>query len=82
MQKMDRKQELQIGSNLDQLQSELEQLKEETPELVQMREVILVYKSCCGCGCKDLKLRRIVPADSDLVNGDRAYDLEDADEFI
>ena len=35
------------------------------------RKVILVSQSCCGCGCSDIELERVVDNDSPLKSGDR-----------
>lgn len=43
------------------------------------RDVTLVYTSCCGCGCYDIQIRRTVPYDSDLHDGDTVYSLEPED---
>jgi len=35
------------------------------------RVVTLVMEDCCGCGCWDVKVERVVNADSPLKDGDR-----------
>jgi len=37
------------------------------------RTVKLIFKSCCGCGCSDVEIERLVPFDSPLENGDRIH---------
>jgi len=34
------------------------------------RRIRLYFRSCCGCGCYDVQLERIVPFDSPLQDGD------------
>lgn len=46
------------------------------------REVILKYKECCGCGCSDIKVKRTVPYDSPLKNGDRIEKFEANDKQV
>lgn len=45
------------------------------------RTVNLVYKSCCGCGCYDTNITRVVPFDSPLQNGDRVETMLPTDEY-
>jgi hypothetical protein len=46
------------------------------------REVILKYKSCCGCGCSDVDVQRTVPYDSPLQSGDRIDNVERNDKML
>lgn len=46
------------------------------------RTVILKYKDCCGCGCYWQKIKRVVPFDSPLKNGDKVEQFESDDEVI
>ncbi len=46
------------------------------------RKVILVYSSCCGCGCSDVDVARTVPFDSPLKSGDRIFDTIKGDEIL
>jgi hypothetical protein len=57
---------------------------EEAPEIPATRTVKLVYEYCCGCGCWDLKIKRIVPFDSKLKDGDRIKqaDVKSSDKEI
>lgn len=43
------------------------------------REVKLRYKSCCGCGCSEVEIMRVVPFNSELQNGDKAEEILDGD---
>jgi hypothetical protein len=65
-------------ADLEELKGEFEQVKK-TP---LTRWVKLVYKSCCGCGCNDLTIKRKVPYDSSLKDGDRASILEKNDQSL
>ena len=60
--------------------SELEAIQK-TPA---KRIVILNSKSCCGCGCSDIKVKRVVTYDSPLNDGDyvRESQLKGDDEII
>ena len=60
------------------LSSEFEALK----KIEVARTVTLRYKSCCGCGCNEYDVQRIVDQDSSLQNGDRISDLLDTDEIF
>lgn len=64
-------------SELDKLESKFKEVKKKT-----IRKVILKFSTCCGCGCMDVDVERMVPDDSNLQNGDRIHDLEDTDEII
>lgn len=66
------------SSSFDQIKADFENIQA-TP---LTRTVILKYKSCCGCGCSTVDLRREVPHDSHLQNGDYADDVEDNDEIL
>lgn len=46
------------------------------------RKVILVTESCCGCGCSDVRIKRVVPYDSPLKDGDRVDSIENGDRPI
>ncbi|MHA2404330.1 MAG: hypothetical protein ACXADH_15130 [Candidatus Kariarchaeaceae archaeon] len=46
------------------------------------RTVILKFESCCGCGCNTTNVKRVVPADSNLQDGDLITDLHDDDEIL
>ena len=46
------------------------------------REVVLLYSSCCGCGCSDIEVKRTVAYDSPLKSGDRIMEMHDEDEVI
>ncbi len=62
-----------------------ESLKRDFESLVSQevtREVILIYQSCCGCGCSDINVRRTVPANSNLQSGDRIGSLQSGDKEI
>lgn len=43
------------------------------------RVVNLRYKSCCGCGCDWLDVKRTVPFDSKLKDGDIIKEIETDD---
>lgn len=60
--------------------SELENIQK-TPKT---RVVILNSQSCCGCGCSDIKVKRTVPYDSPLKDGDylKSRDMKGSDEVI
>lgn len=49
---------------------------------VSHRIVTLKYKSCCGCGCSYSDIKRTVPSDSELQDGDITEDYEPDDEMI
>ncbi len=46
------------------------------------RTVVLLYKSCCGCGCYETKVERIVPYDSLLQSGDYIKSIERGDKTL
>lgn len=46
------------------------------------RVVNLIASSCCGCGCSDIEIRRIVPFNSTLKDGDRVKEIERSDEIL
>lgn len=48
----------------------------------QTRTVNLRYKTCCGCGCSEEKIRREVPLDSKLKDGDVVTNLLPSDRFV
>ena len=67
----------------------LQQLREKFADLTtakgieqQERTVTLVYKSCCGCGCRDMKISRSVSYDSPLKDGDRVKELLPNDKAV
>jgi hypothetical protein len=62
-------------NSLDKLKGDFEEVKKQPTH----RIVRLVYKNCCGCGCLDVDVKRIVPYDSELKNGDRITKLEKGD---
>lgn len=64
-------------------ETEVTNLKDklEKVEEVKTREVRLLYSSCCGCGCHDVNVRRNVPIDSPLKNGDRISKIEKGDNY-
>ncbi len=43
------------------------------------RTVNLITQSCCGCGCSDVDITRVVPFDSPLNNGDRVGKILEGD---
>lgn len=57
-------------------------LAEKFEQIQPFREVKLKYRSCCGCGCYDEKVLRLVPHDSPLQNGDRIDFLEEDDQVV
>lgn len=65
---------------------ELENLKEKFTQIKKTpltRIVTLIAESCCGCGCDTFKIRRKVPYDSPLQDGDDiGTGLEKGDETI
>lgn len=52
---------------LDPLKNKFSEIRE-TP-IARTRIVKLRYESCCGCGCHDVWIKREVPADSPLRDG-------------
>lgn len=47
------------------------------------KTVVLVYQECYCCGCKDVALiKREIPGDSNLNDGDIITELFDTDIFI
>lgn len=48
----------------------------------QKRIVKLRFKSCCGCGCNDLKIEREVDGTSKLQDGDYIHDVLDTDNQV
>lgn len=70
------------ASNNEELLQKLEKLNTvEVKETKKTRIVYLKYKSCCGCGCNDMNVRRTVPFDSPLKDGDRIKEIQKGDEF-
>lgn len=67
-----------LGS-LDDLRQQFGELSEKKDEY---RVVTLKYKSCCGCGCSYSDIRRTVPMNSSLNDGDIVKDLEEDDEWL
>jgi len=67
----------QETSSLDGIRSQLNKMKSEN----SVRVVTLKYKSCCGCGCDYSDIRRTVPMDSPLQNGDVTENWEDGDDY-
>lgn len=61
------------------LKEAFEKEKADIVERPKTRMVKLKYESCCGCGCDTVRLKREVPYDSDLQNGDMADDIEEDD---
>jgi hypothetical protein len=59
--------------------SNLRKAFEEVKNKKATRVVQLLYKTCCGCGCYDVYIRRVVDFDSPLQNGDRAKELLSTD---
>lgn len=70
--------DLEATDEMAGLKDEFKKLKE-TPTT---RPVILIYKSCCGCGCDDMKVKRTVPYDSPLKDGDRIEKVERGDRSV
>lgn len=58
-------------------------LNTEVEEEESFRYVTLRAESCCGCGCDEFKVRRKVPVDSELQNGDYiGVNIHDDDEIL
>lgn len=66
------------SGNIQKLRKEFEE-SQQTP---RTRVVKLKYQSCCGCGCDTTWIKRTVPYDSTLKDGDDAVNLQDDDEVI
>lgn len=62
------------------LSESMKKVQEEPVE--KFRQVELEYESCCGCGCYGYTIRRTVPMDSDLQDGDVVHSLEPGDEEL
>lgn len=45
----------------------------------ETRTVRLLFKKCCGCGCDDYTVTRVVPYDSPLEDGDRIREIQRGD---
>jgi hypothetical protein len=54
----------------------------QTETTPQTRKVRLIYQSCCGCGCSDETILRIVDYDSPLQDGDRIKKMEKRDKMV
>ena len=68
------------SSKLDSLRERFSLLRD-TP--VSKKKVLLLFKSCRGCGpCEDVLIEREVDETSPLQNGDRIERLEEGDEII
>lgn len=77
------KKKLQPSENTE-LMSTNEALKEElkkvqTVDTPKTRIVYLKYKSCCGCGCADVAVKRTVSHDSKLKTGTRISETQEGD---
>lgn len=59
-----------------------EEIAAEVKERTQDRDVFLKWKSCCGCGCTDMAVRRVVPGDSPLKDGDRIKEVSSSDKIL
>lgn len=68
-----------IISSSDDLRQQFDKLYEKKEEY---RVVTLKYKSCCGCGCNTVEIRRTVPMNSFLKDGDLVERLEKDDEWV
>lgn len=79
---LQKKREEKKGTSLEDLRSNFEKEKAKTVNKPKDRKVTLIYKSCCGCGCSDVRLERVVPYDSPLKNGDRVKTYENSDKVI
>ncbi len=47
----------------------------------ETRLVTLKYKSCCGCGCDTIKVKRTVAFGSSLQTGDYITELQEGDKY-
>ena len=64
------------------LKQKFDEVTADVIELPATRVVKLVFSSCCGCGCSDVEIKREVPFDSKLKDGDRITKLEKKDKMI
>lgn len=65
--------------NLENKNEDLLQQFEAIKEKPITRVVLLKYNSCCGCGCRTTNIKREVPYDSPLQDGDTVNKLEKGD---
>lgn len=66
----------------DHIKADLDGIRKELKEVepaVAVRIVNLQYKACCGCGCSLVNVKRTVPVDSDLKDGDIIKEVLDDD---
>lgn len=65
-----------INASTDEISFDLKKKFEQIKETKTTRVVDLVMRSCCGCGCHDVTVRRVVDFNSPLKNGDRISSSE------
>ena len=53
----------------------------DAPVKLERRTVKLITQSCCGCGCHDIEISRVVDANSPLQNGDRVTEMLATDQI-
>lgn len=76
--KKEQKSDLEATDEMAGLKAEFEKVQA-TP---LTRTVTLKYKSCCGCGCSYVDIRRKVPYDSPLKDGDITKTTEKGDRTV
>lgn len=70
-----KKEEEQKKDSLSKVREQFNKIKDQATH----RVVTLITDSCCGCGCYDIEIKRTVPFDSPLKDGDRVTHMEDGD---
>lgn len=73
--------EKEVSIQTESLDSLREEFKDLSSKESAIRIVKLKYKSCCGCGCSTVDIKRTVPANSHLKDGDLVSTLEEDDDW-
>ena len=70
------------NSHLDEMRQVFNEVKNKNVSIPPTRIVNLVFNSCCGCGCSDIKVMREVEYDSPLQDGHRIEELLTTDTVV